>query len=90
MPKLSKSHSSLLREWIFNYPDEIFTTDGKIIDCQRGQSNQYFSIISNSLTKLEAQGLILAQNLDILTEIKAIFSTAAGPIGEEVRKNSTK
>lgn len=44
-----------------------------------------FFILPHAITKLEAQGLTLAEQLDILAEVKEAIAKAAGPVGEAIQ-----
>jgi len=43
-------------------------------------------LIPTAIRRLEAQGLTLAEALNILNEVKEVFAAATGEIGEKIRK----
>nr|CAD2176151.1 unnamed protein product [Meloidogyne enterolobii] len=63
---------------------ELF--NNKRITQQLAYINANFSLIPNAIRRLEAQGLKLAEALNILTEVKELLAAATGEIGEKIQK----
>lgn len=63
---------------------ELF--NDKRIAQQLAYINSNFSILPDAIRRLEAQGLTLAEALNILNEVKQALAAATGEIGEKIRK----